>query len=136
MRGFLLQRRHSWHAFSKAGTSDSKLTKRRRFSLAANISSDCSQSYLSKNGRRFSLPFVPTLHRQSVHVGEVIFEEDSNSLLDEEEETEAKRRTMKFDTSITGDHLTKLIILTLFVCVVSVSAVFYSLYNVIQKPIW
>lgn len=136
MRSFLLQRRHSWHAFSNAGTNDSKPQKRRRFSLVANVGSEGSRLFPPKNGRRFSLPFVPSTHRQSVNVGDVIYEEDSNSLIEDEEEHEIKRKTMKFDTAITGEHLTKLIVLTLFVCVVTVSAVSYSFYNVIQKPIW
>jgi hypothetical protein len=47
----------------------------------------------------------------------VIVEEDS-STVDEEDET--RHRTMKFDTAIKGDHLVKLIVLTLFVCIVTV----------------
>lgn len=136
MRSFLLQRRHSWHPSSSnannGATRDSKSINRRRYSLAANIGSDNSK-FSSGNGygRRYSLPFLPAHRRQPVQVGDVIMEEEYD-----EPEQETKERTMKFDTAITGDHLTKLIVLTMFVFVVTLSAVSYSFYNVLNKQSW
>lgn len=132
MRNFLIQRRHSWHVSSSSSyaKSDSK-SKRRRYSLASNIGSDYSK-YSNRNGfsRRHSLPNMHLHRRQPMQINDVIVEEDS-STVDEEDET--RHRTMKFDTAIKGDHLVKLIVLTLFVCIVTVSAVSYSLYNILQK---
>ena len=74
------------------------------------------------------------MHRhQSMKINDVIVEEDCGSV--DEDDDDTKNRTMKFDTAIKGDHLTKLIVLTMFVLVVTLSAVSYSFYNILHKQI-
>lgn len=131
MIDFLRKRRHSWHPSSCSNAESESKWEKRRYSSVANIGLVNSKFSLRNRNGKCNSSFNTALYRkQFTLVNNVIPEELHDS------KNETKQKTMKFGTAITGDHLTKLIALTLFVCITTGFAVLFSLYNIIHKSNW